>query len=562
MNLPFDLHFLDVVVLVVYLLGTTWLGHYFAGRQSTLRDFFLAGRTVPWPAVSASIVATELSGVTFIGVPALVFAAEGNLTYLQWAIGSMMGRILVAWFFVPRFYEQEIYSPYDYMARRLGKPVKLLATILFFLGAVLGQSVRVLVASIPLRVVTGLPIEVCIIVIGVFAIIWTLLGGMRTVIWTDVIQFFVFAFGAVLALIWIAASLEGGWLQIWTTAERFDRTVLWDNRLQSHLEFTLWVALIAVPIQNLSVFGVDQMNVQRVFCCRGVREARLALVFSCFGQTITVLMLCVGLALFAYYHHHPLGDQQAAVLVALSDEEKQAGITALQKVESLPKISSSDGSEVSQVPVLPNRDYIYPMWIVQVLPPGFSGLLLAAIFAAAISSLDSVLGALSQSTLSLLYHPENRTVEELQKLGLIAKARWLVLLWGVLLVLFTLALNIIREDIPILPLAFGMTSYAVGPLLGIMLCALVGRANWRGLLCGTTVSVLLVLFLRTDVWTLAQAAGFDVSWLSFLPWYSWQENKLISLVSYVWSWPITTLLTFASGCISWQILQKRTEKNE
>lgn len=555
----FGLHVLDWVVLVVYLFGSTWLGHSLAGKQSTIRDFFLAGRGLPWPAVGASIIATELSGVTFIGVPAMIFASQGNLTYLQWAIGSIIGRLLVAWFFVPRFYEQEIYSPYDYMARKLGKPVKALATFLFFLGAILGQSVRVLVAAIPLYVVTRLPIEVCIALIGVFALVWTLMGGMRTVIWTDVVQFCVFLLGGTLALIWICAIVPGGWMGIWSTAQEFGRTQLWDTRLFSdgtlmaHLEFTLWVALLAVPFQNLSVFGVDQMNAQRIFCCRGVREARLALVFSCVGQLITVIMLCVGLALFAYYHYKPMGPAQAAILFPAT--EKQAARSASEK-EITPEQRMRTAGTVagSNVPLTANRDFIFPMWIVQVLPAGLTGLLLAAIFAAAISSLDSVLSALSQTTLSLIYHPENKKPEELAGLGLVTKARWLVVFWCVVLVLFTQFMNIFRQDIPILPLAFGMTTYAAGPLLGMMLCAMLIQTNpraWLGLLIGTVISLALVLFIRTDVWVLLQAAGMNITWLANLPTYDWDEanSRLIAKVASAWAWPVTTFITLLCGLL-------------
>lgn len=553
MSVFFGLNWIDAVVLVSYLLGTTWLGHILAGKQSTIRDFFLAGRSLPWPAVGASVIATELSGVTFVGVPAIIFAAQGNLTYLQWAIGSIIGRLLVAWFFVPRFFEQEIFSPYDYMARRLGTAVKALATGFFFMGAVLGQSVRVLVAAIPLRVVTGLPIEVCIVVMGVFALVWTLMGGMRTVIWTDVVQFFIFTLGGVLTVVWIAAMLPGGWAQVWATAEAFGRTQVWDVRMQAHLEFTLWVALVAVPFQNLSVFGVDQMNAQRMFCCKGIREARLALVMSCAGQLLTVLMLCVGLALFTYYQHNPMGERQAAVLFPVTTAEAQAGVTSLDKMKAAPRIvHEQDGVRAeSLVPLAPSRDYIFPMWIVQVLPAGLSGLVLAAIFAAAISSLDSVLGALSQTTLSLIYHPEGKSVKELEKLNLVTKARWMVVGWTGVLVGFTLLMNIFREGIPILPLAFGMTAYAVGPLLGIMLCALLGRGNWLGLVVGSGLSLLLVLFIRTDVWMLVQAVGIDVSWLAVLPSYDWDAagGRLVPLIASAWAWPVTTLITFVSGLI-------------
>ncbi len=546
------LHVVDWLVLLLYLLGSTWVGHALAGKQSSIRDFFLAGRALPWPAVGASVIATELSGVTFIGVPAMIFAAQGNLTYLQWAIGSIIGRLLVAWFFVPRFYEEEIYSPYDYMARKLGRPVKTLATVLFFMGAILGQSVRVLVAAIPLNVVTRLPIEWCIVIIGAFALLWTLMGGMRTVIWTDVVQFCVFLFGGVLALVWICLSVPGGWAGVWETAREFGRTDLWDTRLfvdgklMAHLEFTLWVALIAVPFQNLSVFGVDQMNAQRMFCCHGVREARLALIFSCAGQVVTVLMLCVGLALFVYYHHHPMGPEQAEVLFPLSAEEAAAGVSPEVKMIQAGFVAGSN------VPLVSNRDYIFPMWIVQVLPAGLTGLLLAAIFAAAISSLDSVLGALSQTSLSLIYHPERLSGEELARLNLVQKARWLVAGWCVVLVGFTLLMNIFREGIPILPLAFGMTAYAVGPLLGIMLCALLlrgGQLTWLGLTVGTILSILLVLFIRTDVWVLLQAAGMDIKLLAALPTYDWNPNqeRLVARFSSAWAWPVTTLMTLGSS---------------
>jgi Na+/proline symporter len=134
-------HFLalDWAVLIGYLLLTTWIGHSLRGKQATIRDFFLGGRSLPWPAVCGSIIATEISALTFVGVPAMVFAAAGNFTYLQWAIGSVIARFLVGRYFVPAFYEREIYSPYQYMGDRLGGSVKGATTALFFLGTILGK---------------------------------------------------------------------------------------------------------------------------------------------------------------------------------------------------------------------------------------------------------------------------------------------------------------------------------------------------------------------------------------------------------------------------------------
>jgi len=518
----------DWAVLFGYLLLTTWVGHAMRGKNATIRDFFLGGRSLPWWAVTGSIIATEISGVTFVGVPGMLFALEGDFRYLQWAIGSILARFLVARWFVKVYYEQEIYSPYDYMGNRIGSGAKILATVLFTLGSVLGQSVRVLVAAIPLKVVTGLPIEISILIIGVFAIGWTLMGGMQTVIWTDVMQFLLFAVGGTVALFWLLGGIDGGWSGFWQTAQEYGRTRLWDFTFgfRRELEFTFWVALIAVPFQNLTAFGVDQLNAQRMFCCRDARAAGKALMFSSLGQVLTLLMLMVGAALFVWYHQHPFTADEASLLKAT--DETVAG---------------------SKVSVVGDKDAIFPMWIVTELPPGVSGLLLAGIFAACISSLDSILAALSQTTLSAIYHPEKRTDEELQGMNLMRKTRWLIVGWGLALTGFTQLLNLVRESIPILPLAFGMTTYTMGPLLGMMFCALVGRASLRGLIVGSAISILLVTFVRIDLWILWIKAGLPFHALANLPTLDMNANGdgLTAVYSFAWAWPITTAITFCCG---------------
>jgi len=518
----------DWAVLFGYLLLTTWVGHAMRGKNATIRDFFLGGRSLPWWAVTGSIIATEISGVTFVGVPGMLFALEGDFRYLQWAIGSILARFLVARWFVKVYYEQEIYSPYDYMGNRIGSGAKILATVLFTLGSVLGQSVRVLVAAIPLKVVTGLPIEISILIIGVFAIGWTLMGGMQTVIWTDVMQFLLFAVGGTVALFWLLGGIDGGWSGFWQTAQEYGRTRLWDFTFgfRRELEFTFWVALIAVPFQNLTAFGVDQLNAQRMFCCRDARAAGKALMFSSLGQVLTLLMLMVGAALFVWYHQHPFTADEASLLKAT--DETVAG---------------------SKVSVVGDKDAIFPMWIVTELPPGVSGLLLAGIFAACISSLDSILAALSQTTLSAIYHPEKRTDEELHGMNLMRKTRWLIVGWGLALTGFTQLLNLVRESIPILPLAFGMTTYTMGPLLGMMFCALVGRASLRGLIVGSAISILLVTFVRIDLWILWIKAGLPFHALANLPTLDMNAtgDGLTAVYSFAWAWPITTAITFCCG---------------
>lgn len=540
----------DWSIVFGYLLLTTWVGHAMRGKQGTIKDFFLGGRSLPWPAVSGSIIATEISGVTFIGVPGTLFALHGDFTYLQWAAGSIIARIIVAAFFVKIYFQREIYSPYDYMGIRLGNGVKVLATIFFTIGSILGQSVRVLVAAIPLKVVTGMNIEWCIIIIGIFAIGWTLMGGMRTVIWTDVMQFLLFVIGGVIALFWLINGISGGWTGMIETAKEFGRTRIVDPRfgIGPELKFTLWVALFAVPFQNLGIFGVDQLMAQRMFCCKSAKDAGKAIIFSSIGQLVTVLMLLIGAALFVNYHQNGFTDQEISTIFDVSGEKIQEVREEAQYAEH-PITEKS-----SQVPVPGSYEgkgksgYIFPVWIVNALPVGLSGLILAGIFAAAISSLDSILAALSQTTLSLIYSPEkNQTT--LSAKQLMNRSRFLVVIWGIVLTGFTLLLSV-AQNIPILPLAFGMTTYTVGPMLGIFVCSILGKGSFRGLMIGCLISFLAVLFVQTDIWNLLikmdllTAANFQK-----FPTFEIDivGNSLRSKILFAWMWPLTFAITMACG---------------
>ena len=540
----------DWSIVFGYLLLTTWVGHAMRGKQGTIKDFFLGGRSLPWPAVSGSIIATEISGVTFIGVPGTLFALHGDFTYLQWAAGSIIARIIVAAWFVKIYFQREIYSPYDYMGIRLGNGVKVLATIFFTIGSILGQSVRVLVAAIPLKVVTGMDIEWCIIIIGIFAIGWTLMGGMRTVIWTDVMQFLLFVIGGVIALFWLINGISGGWTGMIETAKEFGRTRIVDPRfgIGPELKFTLWVALFAVPFQNLGIFGVDQLMAQRMFCCKSAKDAGKAIIFSSIGQLVTVLMLLIGAALFVNYHQNGFTDQEISTIFDVSGEKIQEVREEAQYAEH-PVTEKS-----SQVPVPGSYEgkgksgYIFPVWIVNALPVGLSGLILAGIFAAAISSLDSILAALSQTTLSLIYSPEkNQTT--LSAKQLMSRSRFLVVIWGVVLTGFTLLLSV-AQNIPILPLAFGMTTYTVGPMLGIFVCSILGKGSFRGLMTGCLISFLAVLFVQTDIWNLLIKMDL-LSAANFQKFPTFEidivGNSLKPKILFAWMWPLTFAITMACG---------------
>ncbi|MBP9225834.1 MAG: hypothetical protein KBF76_18320 [Verrucomicrobiales bacterium] len=531
---------LDWVVVFGYLLLTTLVGHRMRGKQASIKDFFLGGRSLPWQAVSGSIIATEISGVTFIAVPGSVMALQGDFTYLQWAIGSIIARIIVGFFFVKVFYEKDIYSPYDFMGNRLGGGVKKIATVLFTVGSILAQSVRVLVAALPLKVVTPMPFEWCIVVIGVFAVGWTLMGGMRTVIWTDVMQFGIFAVGGITALIWMVSGFDNGWETLFSTAraaEQFDGTVIdkmhvFDFRMAPELQFTFWVAILAVPFLNLNAFGVDQLNAQRMFCCRSPQDAKKAIIWSSLGQLVTILMLMVGAALYVFYVKNPPTDP------LIMDELKWVG----------------------GQPMVP--DMVFPVWIVTEMPVLLRGLILAGIFAAAISSLDSILAALSQTTLSLMRRTDHEYTE-LEHASLVKLSRILVVVWGVVLTGFTFVLFYVREKthVNILPLAFGMTTYTVGPLLGMFLIALLGggRGSVKGLLVGAVISFILVLFVRNDVWVLFMSDSLAET-LSRLPTYALVDGPpkgIKTTFASEWMWPITTFLTMALGWIPAMVKKRK-----
>lgn len=509
-----DFTVLDWIVVVGYMIFTTWVGHRMSGQQANIKDFFLGGKTLPWWAVSGSMIATEISALTFIGVPGMVYAMSGDWTYLQWGLGSIVARFAVAHWLVPLYYEKEIYSPYDFMGDRLGERVRWLVTGLFSVGSILGQSVRVLVTAIILQVVTGLDARICIVVIGVIAILWTFMGGMRTVIWTDVMQFVLFIFGGLLALGLLIYHV--GWADI----VQYNQVVIDGKEVDKMrwldltsvfedpaLRYTLWVGLLAMPFQNFTAFGVDQLNTQRMFCCGNVTDARKAMCWSSVSILITILMLAVGAGLFAWYQEFVPSAELAA------------------------KFGESS-------------NFVFPTWIVNEVPMGVSGLILAGAFAAAISSLDSILAALSQTSLSVIYGRE-RMEDEGDGAGMVKKSRIAVCIWGVVLTVAGLVLWWIHsknEDSDLIGLAFGMVAYTYGPLLGVLMAALLPwKSSTTGLVVGTVMSVLLVAWFRPELMIILDQLGMS----GFADLLTSSRPKLAS----EWFFPLNAAITYFCGFI-------------
>ncbi len=464
----------DWLVIVAYLVLTTVLGGLLAGKQASMKDFFLGGRKLPWPAVCGSVIATELSAATFLIVPALVFSAGGDMTYIQLALGTILARFIIGYLFIPAYYEREIYSPYEYMGRRLGPRVKNITTGLFMIGGILAQGARVYIAAKALQVVTGTEVTTSIVIIGVVSIGWTIMGGITTVVWTDAIQFLLFVIGAVAAVAFAATSVDGGLATIVSEAHHAGKFRVLNFNLNPHEAYTLWCGLIGLGFLTLSSHGTDQLLVQRLFTCKGPQQARKAIVWSSLSQVLTLLLLFVGAAVFVYYRHVPL--------------------TAPERI-----VIDADSMKV------------FAVYIVDVMPPLLSGLLMAAIFAAAISTLDSLLAALSQSTISILYQPFLKP--QASERHYVRASRVIVLIWGVLLTAFAIYCDVIaRSYADLIQFALAMAAYTYGGLLGVFLLAfLPTRRDDLGLLWGVPLSMLMVFALSwhqaAAQWIVVAASG-------------------------------------------------------
>lgn len=445
----------------------TLLGGRLAGRQADLRDFFLGGRRLPWWAVAASIVATEISAVTYVSFPSVVWREGGDLTFLQIGLfGSLIAKGLVALVLVPAYFEREIFSPYDYMGARLGAGVRRLTTVLFSIGGVLGQAARVYLVAVVLEVLlarelgwvaehTGIsPLAAAVGCIGLVSVAWTLIGGIAAIVWTDALLFLLFLAGIVVLLVTASLGVEGGLMAALREGLEAGKTRLIDTRPTLLEPYTLWVALIAAPLWLLGPYGTDQLIVQRLFSCRDAREARKAMLASYLAVIVTLLVGLVGVVLYANLRAHPPGAAAAELLAEKPDR-------------------------------------LLPVYVLTSLPDGLRGLVVAGVFAAAISSLDSILSALAQTSTTLLCRAEASSK------SLLRASRVLVVFWGVVLCAVAVGLRSVHERHgSILDLALASATYTSGALIaGFFLAFLPTGRDGRGLVWSSVLSVAAVLVL-------------------------------------------------------------------
>jgi SSS family solute:Na+ symporter len=458
---------LDLVVILGTLATVTLLGGFLAGPQHNVRDFFLGGRRLPWWAVAASIVATEISAVTYVSLPSVVWREGGDLTFLQIGlIGSLIAKGVVALVLVPAYFDREIFSPYDYMGARLGGGVRRTTTVLFSIGGVLGQAARVYLVAVVLEVLLARelgwveeytnipPLASAVVCIGLVSVLWTWVGGIAAIVWTDALLFVLFLAGIGVLLVSASADVDGGLPAAVSESVAAGKARLFDTTPTLLKPYTLWVALIAAPLWLIGPYGTDQLIVQRLFSCRDVGEARKAMLASYVAVAVTLAVGLVGLTLYASLRANPPAPEVSEMLRA-------------------------------------HPDRLIPVYVLTSLPDGLRGLVVAGVFAAAISSLDSILSALAQTSTSLLSRKGSSERSQLRT------SRLFVLFWGVALCVVAVGMRPLHERYgSILDLALASATYTSGALIaGFFLAFLPTGRDGRGLFWSATLSVAAVLVL-------------------------------------------------------------------
>jgi solute:Na+ symporter, SSS family len=459
---------LDIVVLVAYVAGVTAFGTWLGGRQTGARDYFLAGRSIPWWAICFSIVATETSALTFISIPATAY--QTDFWFLQLAAGYLLGRIVIAWLLLPKYFSGELVTAYQLLEQRFGDGARRFASIIFMVTRAFADSVRVFAASIPLTLITGLPYWQSILLAGIFTLIYTYYGGLRAVIWIDVVQMGLYVFGGFIALYVLTQLVPGGWDAIITTAAAEDKLRV--VHLEGGFASGRWLitGLLGGAFLSMASHGVDHLIVQRLLAAPSLGGARKALV----GSGILVLLqfalfLAVGLGLYAYY-------QGASFAVP---------------------------------------DEIFPRFIVEGLPAGLSGLIVAGIMAAMMSTVSSSLNSLASATTHDIYAPIAGAAGD--EVRLMRAGRVFTVAWAVILIGGALLFQFVRPGTPIVVIALQIASFTYGGLLGgFLLAVLSRRAGQRDVIIGMATAIAVM----TALWAAQQFGAMerrvDALWFSLL----------------------------------------------
>jgi SSS family solute:Na+ symporter len=472
---------IDYIVLLVYLVGITAFGVMFRKSQKTVKDYFVGAKNIHWLVISLSIVATETSTLTLIGVPAIAYAKYaypeqgGSFTYLQVVIGYIIARFIIAIVFIPAYFKGELLTAYKLLEDRFGVSVKNFAASLFLVMRALAEGVRIYAASIVLTAVlsSSLPnvpnvTMWSIIIVGVLTLIYTFEGGIAAVIWTDLIQLVIYVGGSLVAAYMLLTLVPGGWSEIYAQGAAAGKFQAVSFNWSLNMPFTFWAGIFGGTCLTMASHGTDQLLVQRLFTCKNQRDSQKAIILSGFVVLFQfALFLLIGVMLYAYYQHTELANGTMASDTCIAAK---------------------------------NCDEIFPRFIVSQLPHGISGLVIAAIFAAAMSNLSGSLNSLASTTILDFYKPlinPNASDESLLKLS-----KWLTAIWGVILIVIAI---LAQNWGSVFTVGLTIASLIYGTMLGAFLLGiLTKRANQTGVVAGMLASITFMLYVKffTDLaWT-------------------------------------------------------------
>lgn len=434
------LNWLDYAVIGLYLLAIVAFGSWFARFQKTTRDYFLTDRSVPWWAICFTIVATETSTLSFIGVPAGAYA--GNMTFLQLAMGYIVGRVLVSVLFIPAYFRGELFTSYELLQRRFGAPVKNVAAIIFLITRTFADGIRLFATALVIAVVTQLPVTLTVLVLGVAMIVYTVRGGVAAVIWTDVVQMFIYVGGALIIFFGLLQLIPGGWTEV--TRVGASHFQIFDFSTDPKRVYTFWAGLLGGVALTLATHGTDQFLVQRLLSAKSAKQASAGLVLSgviVFAQF--ALFLVIGVMLYTFYQGTPLPRP------------------------------------------LTRNDEVLPLFVITSLPHGISGFIVAAIVAAALSPSINSMASTTVNDFYLKYFRPNADEGTLMRVS-----RQATIFWGAAQIAVAIAAQWLQQSV--IDSGLGVLSLAAGPVLGAFLMGVLTtrigpQAMLAGMLSGVAV---------------------------------------------------------------------------
>lgn len=482
----------DWIVILAYLAGIVGLGVWFGKDQRNTRDYFLGSRNIPWWGIGVSIVAAETSALTIIGVPAYAFAQGGNIMFIQIIVGYVIARVILAVVMVPHYLKGEIYSPYQLLEQHLGRGPRQMAAAFFLFLETMAAGVRVYVACIPIRLMLGEqicslgglvdPILGAILIFVGLSLLYTYIGGVKAVIWTDFVQFGLFLAGGLFALFYIP-TLSGGWENAFATARAAGKLEWLNTAFTFSAPINIWMGLIGGTVMVLSTHGAEQLIVQRVLACKTVADGRKALGLSAvliFPLFLTFLL--VGVMLWVFYQSHPF---------QIPLPESRPGIAA--------------------------NDFIFPIFMLTEVPHILKGFLIVAILSAAMSSISSAITSLaSVSTMDFV----KQWLPHRDEGYFLRFSKYSSIFWGGVLVLTAW---LTREVTFVLNAAFSLRGLTAGALLGSLIIALFWRRlGARATMVGMVAALVVMNFIywpakipATKDWWM-NTFGAEVFW----PWFT------------------------------------------